>query len=867
MAATTVKPFPHVRINVKDNSIANVQLVETLPVHRPLYVIRCQEGPVGVPVWCNNYSEACTIFGEETFNPANTKYFGRGNRFLKDTLTYNGAFIVRYLPKDDEYAELSDAAWLDTLSAKYVLFARVTKNDAVQQYEYVNGQRKLEFNEELQEWTEVKVTSDATPYTDGGDATYTGDYQVTFEYNGTDKTVTLTKSDVANSWGGEDGVYNCGLSIQNGKWVFYHGGIGSDAATANVDPYTVRPEDIPDTAWTYDSRYSNIKFTRLDETYVPSQPVATSSTEAGVNIVFGTRALGSDETNLVPRAIEGGFEFPLISFKALHAGEYGNDVAVKLFYHESFNDPADVRVYNTMFYNIGFGRREYNSSTINPITDIYNRENASFAINPATVNPDNGKYMDLATVLSEGFSDDSHVLPVDIQIYEKSFNEIGNIIAAYEKDEADADGNVTTIASLNGYDETAPIGALTADEKAAVKAYYITQDASDEQVAIAENLVFGYKVNVVSLTGITGIPYDHAILGEAGTGFTATNLNQNTYTYLEGGLDGTFVADNDPINWASDDHAMFQFANLTLPVLRDTIVENLHYPFTHIFDVGFSMRTKKAILKFLDVRDDFGAIMSAQVLMSDGSGRAVPTKFEQLNDQAKDESNVETLRSYALLMRESVLFGTDCMRASIYCHAGILVGDSDRILTPFTYNAAMWYAQYGNVDYMKADEPRGLPNAYCLNFRKWNWNNYRLDNQSRVWDEGANYVQFADMKRLFYPSLRTVYRASTSVLVDEWFVAAIIYAKYKVRETWAHFSGCNDYAEALQGSIKSFLDNLLAKLFNSKYAFTTAVYQTADEKEIGYIQHVKLTVEGHATHRVLDVDIITNRENFTPQED
>ena len=847
MAATTVKPFPHVRINVKDNSIANVQLVETLPVHRPLYVIRCQEGPVGVPVWCNNYSEATTIFGEETFNPANMKYFGRGNRFLKDTLTYNGAFIVRYLPKADEYAELSDAAWLDTLSAKYVLFAQVTKDAAIKQYKYVNGQRKLEFDEDLQEWAEVFEDSDAP---------YTGRYQAVFTKDGVEKTIVLTKDpSVDNSWTGVDGSYNVGLSVQEGKWVFYHGGSGSGAATSSDDAPATKPENV--TSWTYGEGYSALAITALDP--------AAAATEAGVKVVFGTRALADGET-LAPKAIDGGYEFPLVTFKALYAGEYGNDVAVKLFYHESFNDPADVRVYNTMFYNIGFGRREYNSSTINPVNDIYNRENCSFAINPNTVNPDNGKYMDLATVLSAGFSDDSHVLPVDIQIFEKNFCAIGNIIAAYEEDEADADGNVTLIASLNGYDQTAPIGALTADQKDAVKQYYGFETGSADTTGV-EDLAFGYKVNVVSLTGITGIPYDHAILGEAGTGFTATNLNQNTYTYLTGGSDGTFIADTDAANWASDDHAMFQFANLTLPVLRDTIVENLHYPFTHIFDVGFSMRTKKAILKFLDVRDDFGAIMSSQVLMSDGSGRAVPTKFDQLNDQAKDESNVETLRSYALLMRESVLFGTDCMRASIYCHAGILVGDSDRILTPFTYNAAMWYAQYGNVDYMKADEPRGLPNAYCLNFRKWNWNNYRLDNQSRVWDEGANYVQFADMKRLFYPSLRTVYRASTSVLVDEWFVAAIIYAKYKVRETWAHFSGCNDYAEALQGSIKSFLDNLLARLFNSKYAFTTAVYQTADEKEIGYIQHVKLTVEGHATHRVLDVDIITNRENFTPQED
>ena len=841
-------------MNVKDGSIANVQLVETLPVHKPLYVIRCQEGPVGVPVWCHDYNEATAIFGEETFNPANKKYFGKGNRFLKSTMSNNGAFIVRYIPKDDEDADLDDTTWLGKLSAKYVLFAHVTPKADITQYQYENGQRKIEYDERLQEWKEVVVEPGTVE---------TGDYTASFSVSETSKSVTLTKSTtVANSWEGSDGSFNVGLSINDGgKWVFYYGGEGSSAATSNEDASSTTPDDA---TWTYGSgsTVSSLTLTAVTE--------SVSSEEAGVKITFGTRQLIEGE-NLAAKAIGTGegYEFPLMTFKAAYAGDYGNDVAFKLFYHEEFNDPADVQVYKSLFYNIGFGRREYNSSTTNPITDIYSRENMSFAINPETMNPDSGDYMDLATVLSAGFSDDTHILPVDVQIFEKNFNAIGNIIAAYEKDEADADGNVTRIASLNGYDETSPIGALTAAEKAAVKKHYNLDATASEGDVDVEALTLGYKVNVVSLLGITDIPYDHAILGESDASFTGTtNLNQNTYTFLEDGSDGTLITDTtvEAGKWASDDHAMYQFCTLNLPVLRDTIIDSLHYPFTHIFDVGYSLRTKKSVIKFLGVRDDFMAIISAQALMADGSGRSVPTTFSELNNQAQDEANIEMLRAYALLQRESVLFGTDCMRCSIYCHAGVLVGDADNQLTPATFNDAMWYSEYGNVDYMKQNEPRGLPNAYCTNFAKVNWYNYRPDNQSRVWDEGGNYVQYADMKRLFYPSLRTVYRASTSVLVDEWFVTAIVYAKYKVRETWAHFSGCNDYAEELQGSIKAFLDNELVHLFNSKYAFTSSVYQTADEQRIGYIQHVKLTVEGHATHRVLDVDIVTNRENFIPEE-
>jgi len=831
MAATTVKPFPHVQINVKDNSIASVQFVENLPVHRALYVMRTQEGPVGEPKWCNTYTEAVALFGEETFNPANKRYFSKAANFLLNTMTYNGAFIVRYLPTD-ENGFLPDPA-------KYVLFAQVKKIDQIAQYKYTNGQRELAFNEQTQEWEEVYETDE----------------------------------------------------------------------------------------------YGNIKY------------------EEGVGIIYGTRALAPNETidKLEPKKVGEFYEFPLFAFEAKYPGAYGDDLAIRLFYTANSNDSGDVRAYETLFYNIGFMRRDPNSSTVNAVTDIYSRENMAFAANPETLNPDTGASMGIDYVLDKGFSDAAHQLPVNFYPYTSNFAALGNIIAAFEKDvridnpskdeagntvvqnavestsvrgvagdprdgarkkvkrdeygkpvtdgdgnyiyERDEYGNIiyepipdnsapyVTAYSLNGYDNTDPIGALTQAEKDAVKNVYFG-DADDEEKKAVAALTLGFKVNALSCEGITGIPYDHAYIldkGDAQTGFTAANLNRNSQFFLEGGSDGVLYGDDghsyydangkyvegseDESYWASDDQAMYDFCNLHLPVLKDTIVESLHYPFTHIFDYGFSMKTKKAILKFLDVRDDFMAIMSTQVLMADGSGRSI-----SVNDMAKDEANLEALRAYALLMRESVLFGTDCMRCAIYCHTGWMAEGVYTDPVPFTYWSAMKYAQCGNISYMKSDEPRGLPNAYNLYFKRWNWNNYRMDAQSRVWDEGGNYCQYADMTRLFYPALRTVYRAATSVLVDEWFVAAVVYAKYVAKRAWAQFSGRNDSAPVLQGAIKAYLDKELAALFNNKYTFETTVYQTADEQEIGYIQHVKMSITSPATMRVLDVDIEVNREGFTPEE-
>ena len=828
MAATTVKPYPHIQMNVKDNSIATINFVETLPVHRPLYVMKTQKGPVGRPVWCNTYSEAAAIFGAETFNPANKDYYTKASVFLRETMTNNGAFISRYLPLDYS-SGLPERVLLAQATANTVLYA-IVKEAPIPLYKLDKntGARLQEFKDDTGEWEDVPT-----------------------------------------------GYADIGVSIQY--------------AVEPISNFYVDPTDI----------------------------------DAGLD--------------LSPKPIVGGgWRLPIVAFKAANPGAYGNDLAFQLFYTPKSNDAADVDVYKTLFYNIGFAMREYNSTTWDPVVDIYNRENMAFAANPETINPDTGASMAIDNVLDKGFSDSLHQLPVDFEFCESNLNLIGLIIASYEKDAratmldpygepyddpyTTKDESAPLYMSLNAYGNGI-IGTLTNADKAVIKGWFNQDPYSDVDLTKASDLKenisvpdLGYRVNVISGKNLMNIPYEHVlinsavnpsiellpveeeetytedgywevdwgkIIGELDDNNVSNKditvpvgvmLNAISYHALSGGDDGDYIDDEETVIrkidgvdtkvGSSNDTAMYNFVKLKAPCVRDEIVESLHYPFTHIFDLGYSFKTKKAMLDFLDVRDDVMVILSTQVLMTDGSGRTI-----KINDQATDEGNGEALRAYALLMRESVLFGTDCMRAAIYCHSGTLTDTTlySGVL-PFTYWDAVQYSKYGNLTYMKQDEPRGLPNSYNLLFKTWNWWNYRADSQSRVWDNGLNYVQYADMTRLFYPSLRTVYRAATSVLVDEWFVAAVVYAKYVCRRAWATFSGRNDTASVLQGMIKKYLDSELAHLFNGKYAFDVSVYQTAEEQELGYIQHVKLSITSGATMRVLDVDIEVNREGFVPEE-
>ena len=706
--ATTIKPFPHYQINVKDNSIYNVEYTTILPVHRPIWIMRAQEGPVGDPVWCPTDTFAAATFGEQTFTNTNKKYYSKQAKVLVDTLTYNGAFICRAADSTALNSAVIIEAWVRQVEG--------TAEDGILQYLYDDDGHR--------------VVDDTT-----------GNY--------------VPKKD-----GAGNEVYEPGLEIK----------------------YTQRSSLL-------------------------------SSEEVN----------GYDFSSLQMRTVTDGDKtwsvYPIMVFEALYPGEYGNDLCFSLFYKNSENQSGDVNFYKTLFYTFAPARRDYNSTTVTPHYDIYNTTQNSFAANPETLNPDTGAEMSMQAVCNKAYDEDTHQLPYTIYTYEENLNKIGNLIAQVESEES--------------------LG--------------LTKPTYDP--AEIMNTAFGYMVNVIACRNLGGTPYDHVrLITIDENDEDVVQLAEDSYIYLAGGYDGNDISDEMVQN------CIQQFC---AKKLNPKIVDKFRYPFTHMYDVGYNFDTKYAMIDFLDVRDDVMIELSTQVLMADGTGRTI-----QMNDQMTDESNGEALRSRALLMRESVLKGTDCCRCAIYAHTGFLADGVYSEPMPFTYWSAMKHAMYGNLPYMNTTEPRGWPQSYNEYFKvsSVNWINYDPEGQSRVWDTGINYVQWADMSRIFYPALRTVYRAETSVLVDQWFVDAVVYTKHVVRKAWGKFSGRNDKVAVLQQGIKEYLDTELSYLYNGKYDFEVSVYQTAEEQRIGYIQHVLIRLTSPATMRVLDVDIEVNREGYNPEE-
>ena len=742
------KSYPHYRINVKDNSIADVIYNEVLPVHRPIYVMRTERGEINKPIWCASYNDAVSHFGRATFDES-SKYFSLQALFLKNTFTYNGAFIMRVV---DETA---------ARKAFVILEANVTTDYDVPQYEVDDeGNRLLSRN------------------LDPNSPNYG-----MLEY--VQRTETTT-------------------SIEQGPQYDAYGNVLKDA-------------------------YGNVITGDVEVT--TENPI----TEKGIRIRWRTRVIyGGVETGLDDLRAEtvgtNEVSYPVMAFEALTPGAYGNGLGFSLFYDHNQNIESVIEEYKSVFYTVELGEKEPNDSTITPII-LNNSSLLTFAVNVNAVNKAINVPYNMEGILTRAFNSNNKKMPFNIYTYEENLRIIGNKIV-----EAELNRTLKTNGGLHFIDED---NYMDFEGISLTAGGFVVDPTSPA----------GYYVNVISGVNVKGISYDHVLVDKEDESPDAATLQNKSYIYLSNGADGAEVNEE-----TGDDYVNEAFKKF-LRGQSAEIVDSARYPITHLYDVGFPMATKLEMVEFLGLRDDVVVELSTQ----DAS--------QPLNTKDLDEVNGQFLRTRALLQMESIEMGTDCCRCAIYTQAGMLNSEFYHGIVPFTFWSAMMHARYGNGQVMSSKEPRGIPYAVNEYFKSYNWLNFTPIGQAYAWDLGLNYCQAADMTRIFYPSLRTVYRADSSVLTDQWFVDALVYTKHIVRQAWATHVGRNDPSDVINAALETYLTNALTALYNGKYTFTVVVTQNEEEKRLGYIRHAYIRIVSPATFRVLEVDIEVNRENYNQENE
>jgi hypothetical protein len=101
----SVAPYPHIKMGVRDESIATILEEEVMPLDKPLYFCRAPRGAVGIPTWNPTYQRAVLRYGQSMFNKR-SEYWSEQSYFLLKTLTMNGAFIMRVTSDQAEASQV-----------------------------------------------------------------------------------------------------------------------------------------------------------------------------------------------------------------------------------------------------------------------------------------------------------------------------------------------------------------------------------------------------------------------------------------------------------------------------------------------------------------------------------------------------------------------------------------------------------------------------------------------------------------------------------------------------------------------------------------------------------------------------------------
>ena len=812
----SINGYPHVEMHVRDDSIYIPSVTEILPLNKPLYMMRAARGPIGVPVWCPTYTDAVRVFGADTFNKR-SKYFSENAYYLLKTFPFNGAFIMRVASEEAKNARISIEVGLSkaTDSETGLPIAEVPqwKRDT-------NGNFELELS-----GAKIPINSDG-----------------------------LTPDELAE----KDA----------------EAGTTTEFVQATLPGYklawraTVRPNEGD------------------------TRQLGTIMTAASDNFVW----------------------YPLVDIEASNPGEWGACYGIKLFYDPNVNTLAGTITNGAATFTLSPVELLQDATVPTPVIDQYGTSSVTGVLKPDVVDADTELDLTLGKRVKRAYAG-KQALPLNFTYLPENWNTVGKKIMLAEiavREAAAAlypdldqvtistvpsttyspttdttrdltktyyvqdGGNYVIAADADGdfpggqfdpnktYYEKDPDTVVTGLRLFVDDLFSKVADASD--VGGDESEV-GFMVNFAGCSDYQGTPFfaseiidstDDLITSDTRVAPKAKDIiipSSDQAIFLGGGTDG------DINDWNIEEYTRAQIRS-AIAGTQDYLNDYWHCPFNAMYDTGYSLKTKKAIIDFTAVRDNMVAVIGSQITWKKN---AADIKDPVANSRMDDEAIAASLRAYALLMKEDVENATGACRTVIFTAAG-KTSDHDDKWVPMTLWYALKNAEYLNKPYID-QEPKELPYSSVECFTDVSWTAAQEETKSRVWNSGVNYVQYYNMTGIHFASVRSVYWYETSILVDAGAVNALCFSKDIVRRSWSTWAGSTRRAAELNKLITEDLNGRMAYMLHDKFRYKVNVYQTTEDMNLGFQRHVDVELWAAGQNRVWKATIICKREGYNDRID
>lgn len=497
--------------------------------------------------------------------------------------------------------------------------------------------------------------------------------------------------------------------------------------------------------------------------------------------------------------------YPIMDFEARFPGAKGNNIGLRISAPTLLsNDAQDadlVEQIGAFIYRFWAIQRDDANSTPRVVANLNGEQYTSFSFKVGAVNK--------ATEL-EYFVDD-----VLLPAYESSNPEEFSGYGPFKRIHTYHDDVETVLEKIHGY-----------------------EDAHGTIVAMTDTP--WHAVNLFGAVSATGVPYySYQLLGPTDGGLLFTDTSNH---FCQLGADGTLS------NAVYDQRVreeLLGFGEGQVPYM-----DSAKYPFSCMYDSGFSMETKKAFAHVLK-RKDVWVVISTQ------------DAARPLNSASEESSIAVALRAHFRAWPESEHYGTSTVRVVLVGNAGQLIGSKLKSPLGFTYALADKSSKYmgGSTGYMNARyEFDTAPGNVVSSFINHNAIFKPELARNRDWNNGLNFAQNFDRKSIFWPGLQTIYDDNTSIL-NSYFNMVIACNLTRIGErAWRRFVGDSKSTnEQHVGRVDEYITEQTNGRYDGRVDVSPRSYYTAGDEARGYSWHTDITFSGQGIKTVETLTIISER--------
>ena len=580
------------------------------------------------------------------------------------------------------------------------------------------------------------------------------------------------------------------------------------------------------------------------------------SSTAGANVTVTANLNGFEQSGVASTgtATQSTTNYPLFDFEARFYGARGNRYGFRIIVPEIGDsavplDTDKVNAIDAMIYNLQAVYKDENGvTTIVPRTD--DETTTQFTLKPNTFDPYTNVDLNLEYAGTEGY-----------EFYDKSEN------ATY--------GPFRRIATYQD-SITDLLGDLFEHEKTQLKAMCTVTPAN----SVIEEFIGGvnrYHFNLFSLKTKNGLGYKSVVFGakiDNGAPASLTFSSLRTH-WLKDGSDGFLEIAGTGANPIFDTATADYIADQLTGRMLDGVASNpahpffdrARYPFTTMYDSGYSIETKNSMANLLALQDVYINVATYTNAGVEGAFDLTTRKFTNVSGRHQSSP---ALVSNFLRFPESVYYGTATDRVAIIADAGRVAGHIYRKWVPFTYSLMKKCALYmgSQTGYMRSeynfetamrtsgDNDGNIIRDYAVHDVK-----FKSEASAKsLWGRGVIFAQSFDTKTIFWPALQTIHPNNTSILRS--YIPMIISVDL-IRvgmSAWRRHVGDSsltngEFADAITKFIISETENRYMK----RAEIIPNVYYTKEDSDRGYVFHVDIGYRANGTRNIEVLSVISDR--------